>query len=108
MSKPIESYGIGHILFSNLQAAILERGGEVIVKVVQDASNVDGSFVYGIFYKDSDGRFFDVLQQRNAELKTFSRADTLVAAMTRIGVLNDVAIPALTDANLIKPGDLCS
>lgn len=106
MARPIETYGIGHVLFTDLEEVLSEHGGHIEVRIVRDEGRKDGALVYGVFYKDRHGRFFDVLQQRNVELKTFTRADTLVTALTRIGALENVALPALTEANVIATGSL--
>ena len=100
-------YGTGFVLFNDLADQLSDFGGKIKVKVVKE-NNQRGekTLCYGLFYEDSKGRMYDVLQPSNFSLKVYNRSEPLLAIMkNKLGV-EEIALPLLTEKNCIRKKEI--
>lgn len=102
--KVQELYGPGCIVYSDLKPQLEEFGGEPVIYVVEETQE-DGSLelCYGLFYKRTDGKIFDVIQTRLFKLKTYKRVEKVATTLQHLGC-RQYTIPSLDEENKIAKG----
>lgn len=105
-------YGSGYISTDRLEDQIIEKGGEVLLLPVVD-EKIEGIkiIVYGAFYKSPEGEYFDVMNQRLGILRNYATAKAAVKFLHSFAEkcgdqYLTAALPLLTEASALKPGQL--
>lgn len=103
-------YGKGFIPEDDLKEMLeTVKGSELCIFAVRETARGarEASILYGFFFKDGDGVYFDIMMPTKVGLRVYANADRAVSYyFDKLPNARSITLPALTEENVIEPGGL--